>query len=117
MTRERFELEGLLQRDDPDLPPPIYSLIVAHGRVRPDRAISDLRPNPGRHSSGPHRNGRRRQDRRVRAGPKTVFVVEHNPKFQEAFREKLKASGYRVLISINASQAVVRFQTDSPTTR
>ena len=44
------------------------------------------------------------------SGPKTVFVVEHNPKFQGAFREKLKANGYRVLISINASQAVVRFR-------
>jgi CheY-like chemotaxis protein len=44
------------------------------------------------------------------AGPKTVFVVEGNPKFQDAFREKLKAAGYRVLISINAGQALARFQ-------
>ena len=42
-------------------------------------------------------------------GPKTVFVVEHNAKFQDAFRERLKVQGYRVLISINASQAVSRF--------
>ena len=44
------------------------------------------------------------------AGPKTVFVVEQNRKFQDAFREKLKARGYRVLISLNSSQALTRFK-------
>jgi CheY-like chemotaxis protein len=39
-----------------------------------------------------------------------VFVVEGDTKFQAAFRDKLKAIGYRVLISINAGQAVTRFQ-------
>jgi CheY-like chemotaxis protein len=43
-------------------------------------------------------------------GPKTIFVVESNPKFQDQFRAKLKARGYRVLISINAGQAITRFQ-------
>ena len=44
------------------------------------------------------------------SGPKTIFIVEGNAKFQDAFREKLKARGYRVFISINAAQAVARFQ-------
>ena len=39
-----------------------------------------------------------------------MFVVEGNAKFQDAFREKLKARGYRVLISIDAGQALTRYQ-------
>ena len=47
---------------------------------------------------------------RVPIGPKTLFVVESNPKLQDAFREKFKASGYRVLLSIDPGQAVKRYQ-------
>ncbi|QJW95025.1 serine/threonine protein kinase [Frigoriglobus tundricola] len=47
---------------------------------------------------------------RVPTGPKTLFVVEQNQKLQDAFREKFKASGYRVLLSIDPGQAVKRYQ-------
>jgi CheY-like chemotaxis protein len=109
LTRERFELEHLLKRDDPDLPPPIHSLISRMVAFDPTRrfqnydqvldAIQQVRAelSGGGKTAASH-------------GPKTVFVVEHNPKFQGAFREKLKARGYRVLISINATQAVIRFR-------
>ena len=47
---------------------------------------------------------------RTPTGPKTLFVVEANPKLQDAFREKFKEHGYRVLLSIDPGQAVKRFQ-------
>lgn len=43
-------------------------------------------------------------------GPKTLFVVEKNEKLQDAFREKFKAAGYRVLLSIDPGQAARRYQ-------
>jgi tRNA A-37 threonylcarbamoyl transferase component Bud32/CheY-like chemotaxis protein len=47
---------------------------------------------------------------RAPAGPKTLFVVEGNEKLQDAFREKFKEQGYRVLISSDPGQATKRFQ-------
>lgn len=110
MFRRRFEVAGQLKRDDPDLPSPIFSLVSRMVRFDPSErfqtyeqvldAIQQVKAEMeggGRAAAGG-------------AGPKTVFVVEHNPKFQDAFREKLKLRGYRVLISIQPSQAVSRFQ-------
>jgi eukaryotic-like serine/threonine-protein kinase len=47
---------------------------------------------------------------RAPTGPKTLFVVEKNEKLQDAFREKFKAQGYRVLLSIDPGQAARRYQ-------
>jgi serine/threonine protein kinase len=47
---------------------------------------------------------------RVPTGPKTLFVVESNEKMRDLFREKFKAQGYRVLLSIDPAQAVKRYQ-------
>jgi serine/threonine protein kinase len=47
---------------------------------------------------------------RTVSGPHTLFAVEGNAKLQDAFREKFKAHGYRVLISIDPGQALKRFQ-------
>lgn len=47
---------------------------------------------------------------RVAAGPRTLFVVENNEKLKDAFREKFKQHGYRVLITIDPMMAVSRFQ-------
>ena len=41
---------------------------------------------------------------------RTVFVVEKNVKFQDVFREKFKALGFRVLMSVDASRALMRYQ-------
>lgn len=46
---------------------------------------------------------------RAPAGPKTLFVVEQNQKLQDAFREKFKERGYRVLLSIDPGQAAKRY--------
>jgi tRNA A-37 threonylcarbamoyl transferase component Bud32 len=111
MLRKRFEIEGLLKPDDPDLPPPIFSLVSRMVKFDKDRrfqtyeqlldAIQQVKIEL---------EGGGRMAATAAGGPKTVFVVEQNPKFQDAFREKLKAKGYRVLISIHAPQAVSRFE-------
>jgi serine/threonine-protein kinase len=46
---------------------------------------------------------------RVATGPKTLFVVESSQKLQDVFREKFKAVGFRVLLSIDPAQAVKRY--------
>jgi hypothetical protein len=47
---------------------------------------------------------------RVPTGPKTLFVVESNQKLQDAFRDRFKTHGYRVLLSIDPAQAVKRYE-------
>jgi len=47
---------------------------------------------------------------RTPAGPKTLFAVEVNERLKEAFREKFKARGFRVLISTDPNQAIKRYQ-------
>lgn len=47
---------------------------------------------------------------RTPAGPKTLFVVETSEKLKDTIREKFKANGYRVLISIDPAMALRRFQ-------
>ena len=47
---------------------------------------------------------------RVAAGPRTLFVVEGNDKLRDAIRDKFKANGFRVLISIDPNQALRRFR-------
>ncbi len=44
------------------------------------------------------------------AGPKTLFAIEKNERLKEAFREKFKAKGFRVLISTDPDQALKRYQ-------
>jgi eukaryotic-like serine/threonine-protein kinase len=46
---------------------------------------------------------------RTPTGPKTLFVVEQNAKLQDAFREKFKERGFRVLLSIDPGQAAKRY--------
>ena len=109
MLRQRFEIEGQLRRDDPDLPPPVFSLLTRMVAFDPtarfqtyDQLLDAIQQVRAEVTGG--------AKAQAAAGPKTVFVVEGNTKFQDAFREKLKARGYRVLISINAGQALARFQ-------
>jgi CheY-like chemotaxis protein len=47
---------------------------------------------------------------RAAAGPKTLFVVEQNQKLQDTFRDKFKAEGYRVVLTIDPGQAVRRYE-------
>ena len=51
-----------------------------------------------------------KQARRA-SGPLTVYVVESHVKLQDAFRDRFKKMGFRVLMSMEASQAIKRYQT------
>ena len=51
-----------------------------------------------------------KQARRA-SGALTVYVVESNAKLQDAFRDKFKKLGFRVLMSTDADQAIKRYQT------
>lgn len=110
MVKSRFEVAPLVRRDDPDLPPPVYSLLQRMVAFDPNmrfqtydqitEAIAQVRlelAGGGKVAASA-------------SGPKTVFIVEQHPKLQDAFRDKLKKRGYKVLISINPPQAQTRFQ-------
>jgi serine/threonine protein kinase len=47
---------------------------------------------------------------RVPTGQKTVFVLETNEKLKEAFRERFKEQGYRVLLSLDPAMPVSRYR-------
>ena len=51
-----------------------------------------------------------KQARRA-SGILTVYVVESNAKLQDAFRDRFKKMGFRVLMSMDATQAIKRYQT------
>jgi CheY-like chemotaxis protein len=56
-------------------------------------------------SGGPTRaNGPRTTDR-------SVFLVEKNPRYQDAFREALKKCGYKVFLSTDPTVALNRYRT------
>jgi serine/threonine protein kinase len=44
------------------------------------------------------------------SGPLSIYVVESNQKLQDVFRAKFKEMGFRVLISMDATQALKRYQ-------
>ena len=47
-----------------------------------------------------------------RAQTRTVFVVERDPRLQDALRQKIKEMGFRVLISAEPSRALERFMNE-----
>lgn len=57
-----------------------------------------------------NRGGGSGDQSRLPTGPKTLFVVEQNEKLQDAFRERFREEGYRVLLTIDPGQAVRRYQ-------
>jgi len=106
MMSHRFETAALFSPGDPDLPGPIFGLLrrmVAYNpneRIQtPAQLIDAIRQAKAELLGEPLDN----------AVPKTIFVVELNTKLQDAFRDKLKKMGYRVLISIDANRARERF--------
>ncbi|OWK47087.1 serine/threonine-protein kinase [Fimbriiglobus ruber] len=44
------------------------------------------------------------------AGALTIYIVEQHVKLQDVFRDKFKKLGFRVLISVDANQALKRYQ-------
>jgi eukaryotic-like serine/threonine-protein kinase len=108
MMKHRFEVSAMIKRDDPDLPLPIYSLLHRMVAFDPmDRFQTPVQLLEAIRLAAVELSGGAAE--RAPTGPKTVFVIEHHPKLQDAFRDKLKKLGYRVLISIDAGRAAQRY--------
>jgi eukaryotic-like serine/threonine-protein kinase len=111
-ARRYVDVEDTLRKNGPPLgvPPAIMRLIgkmVAfdplHRFQTPTQLVEAIQTCRAELTAGT-------PDVRVPTGPKTLFVVEQNQKLQDTFRERFKAHGYRVLLSIDPGQAVKRYQ-------
>ena len=116
MQRMRFdnaEVEFAKQMEHTELPQPLVKLLERSTCVEPMKrfqtpaqfleTIKRVRAELEGHGAEIER---RRAD-----GDLTIYIVEENQKLQDAFRDKFKAIGFRVLMSKDATQALVRYQT------
>lgn len=109
-NRARFDIVHQIGRDDPDIPHMLHALLTrmvaldAADRFQSPAAllesIKNIRRDMEGEVAGPTAPG----------GPATLFVVEPNQKLQDVFRDRLKKQGYKVLISLDPSRALQRFQ-------
>ena len=110
MQKPRFEIAGKVSRSDPDLPPAAYALLMRMVAFEPsDRFQTPAQLVEAVRAARRELSGEQPHDSKP-VGPPTVFVVEHVPRLQDVFRDKLKRLGYRVLISIDANRALQRYQ-------
>ena len=117
MARRYMDVEDALRKNGPALGVPpavmrVLSKMVAFDPVQryqtPTQLVEALQAC--RLETGSADGAAAAAAARAPAGPKTVFVVEKSEKLQDAFREKFKAAGYRVLLSIDPGQAARRYQ-------
>lgn len=107
MQKHRFGVS--LRPDDPDLPGPVHPLLTRMVALNPaERFQTPAQLVEAIRQARAELSGEPRIDR-LPAGPVTIFVVENHPKLQDAFRDKLKSMGYRVLISIDVNRACERY--------
>jgi serine/threonine protein kinase len=111
MYKARFESIVPLSRDEVSAPASVFHLVdrmlafSPQSRFQTPQQFHDaVRMVQAELGGGPT------VDALTPEGPRTVYVVETNPKFQGVFREKFKTMGYRVLMSIDATRALERFQ-------
>ncbi len=118
MSARRYQdVEDTLYRSGPNLgvPPPVMKLL---GKMlafdpgqrfqTPSLLVEGIKKARADSAEG---DGKGNARSRVPSGSPTLFVVEENAKLQNAFREKFKEHGYRVLISLDPLQALKRYQT------
>jgi CheY-like chemotaxis protein len=103
--RERFERVRPLRPEDVGNRPEVLRLAETMLALDPARRyqtaaqlLRAVREARGEAATGP-----------VGGGPRTVYLVESNPEFQEALRFRLKRAGYRVLLAADPQRAVERF--------
>ncbi|MBY0513941.1 MAG: protein kinase, partial [Gemmataceae bacterium] len=115
MSRRYMDVEDTLRKQGPDLgmSPPLLKLLGKMVSFEPSRRYQ----NPTQLIDGIHvcraelaGGGADATRARIPVGPKTLYVVEQNEKLKDAFREKFKAHGYRVLISNDPATAVTRYK-------
>ncbi|MBA4191502.1 MAG: serine/threonine protein kinase [Planctomycetaceae bacterium] len=115
-ARRYQEVEATLRRNGPALgvPPPLLNVLAKALRFDPNQryqtptefveALQACRAEMRGESVEVSVNSR------IPPGPKTLFAIEKNERLKEAFREKFKAQGFRVLISIDPDQALKRYR-------
>lgn len=112
-NRQRFDVVQQLDRNNPDIPPIVFALLAkmiafeANDRFQTPSQLLDAIRNVRSELTGQPALGETHGSGKVQ---KTVYVVEHHPKLQDVFREKLKEQGFRVLLSIDAERALQRFK-------
>jgi len=114
MQRRRYEeVEGTLAKRGPELGlhPAAQRLIAKASAFEPHlryqtpvQFLEAIKATRAEIAGNPNDTGRRA------TGTLTVYIVEQHPKLQDAFREKFKEMGFRVLMSSNATQALMRYQ-------
>jgi serine/threonine protein kinase len=110
MARQRFMTDAKLEKGLTELPFPMRPLLNKMLTLDPNEryqnpgllveAIRATRTALEGNQSGP----------KSPTGPRTVYVVEQKMKYQDQFRGHLKDMGFRVLMSVDASRALQRFQ-------
>jgi serine/threonine protein kinase len=110
MHRHRFENIAPLASYGVELSPPVQSLLDRmlvfdpKARFQTPAALHEaVRKVQGEMEGVP-------SHRMCPVGPKSVFIVEGNQKFQDVFREHFSKNGYRVLLSADPSRAVHRYE-------
>ena len=116
MAAQRYmDVEETLRKEGPELgvPPELMKLLTRMVAFDPGKrfqnptqlvdAIHQCRSELAGSSGNTVRS-------RTPIGTKTLFVVEQSEKLQDVFRDKFRANGYRVLLSINPDQAIKRYQ-------
>ena len=111
MLKARFENIVPLSRDEVDAPPSVFQLVDRmmsyDPQLRfqtPSQLYDAIRQVQGELGGGPTAGGLSNDVQR------TIYVVEKNLKLQDRLRDKCKGLGFRVLMSIDASRALSRYQ-------
>ena len=113
MQRNRFEEVVPMSRTEVHAPPSLFLLVETMMALNPQRRyqtpsqLLDAVKAVRREVEGGISAGR---SGAVKAGNRTVFVVERDERLQDALRDKFKKHNFRVLISVDPARALERFR-------
>ena len=112
MLKQRFvDASKAIKRDDPDLTGPIYALLNRMTAYEPtERFQTPAQLFEAIRTIRAELDGGDAPKAFAPTGERTVYVIEAHSKLQDAFRVSLKERGWRVLMSMDASRAVQRYQ-------
>ncbi|QEL18097.1 serine/threonine-protein kinase [Limnoglobus roseus] len=112
--RTRYELDDTIRKlgIEYDLPGNVISLILRMCAFEPSaRYQTPAMMHEGVKTVEAELKGGSAGTRSHQAsGPLTIFIAEDHQKLQDVFRQQFKKLGFRVLISIDPSQALTRFK-------
>ncbi len=112
--RQRYELDDTIRRlgIDNDLPASVIGLLLRMCAFDPaSRYQTPAMMHEGiKAVQAELKGGNVSTDTQQASGPLTIFVAEHHQKLQDVLRKQFKKLGFRVLISIDPQQALLRFK-------